>query len=152
MVTHSNILAWRIPWTEEPGGLQSMGSQRVGHNCATKQREHGLADTCESTFLFCEPSILGWFATAAPQIWYTAVREKQNTDTPHFASYCINRNTSKSELRRHLAGPAVTEPQSQLQWNRTKRAWTHPLPASPGKAQTAHNQERINEKQDKVSY
>ena len=30
--THSSILAWRIPWTEEPGGLQSMGSQRVGHN------------------------------------------------------------------------------------------------------------------------
>ena len=32
MATHSGILAWRIQWTEEPGGLQSMGSQRVGHN------------------------------------------------------------------------------------------------------------------------
>ena len=32
MATHSSILAWRIPWTDEPGGLQSMGSQRVGHN------------------------------------------------------------------------------------------------------------------------
>ena len=31
MATHSSILAWRIPWTEEPGGLPSMGSQRVGH-------------------------------------------------------------------------------------------------------------------------
>ena len=30
--THSSILAWRIPWTEEPGRLQSAGSQRVGHN------------------------------------------------------------------------------------------------------------------------
>ena len=30
--THSSILAWRIPWTEEPGGLQSMESQRVGHD------------------------------------------------------------------------------------------------------------------------
>ena len=30
--THSSILAWRIPWIEEPGGLQSMGSQRVGHD------------------------------------------------------------------------------------------------------------------------
>ena len=30
MATHSSILAWRIPWTEEPGGQQSMGSQRVG--------------------------------------------------------------------------------------------------------------------------
>ena len=32
MATHSSILAWRIPWTEEPGRLQSMGSQRAGHN------------------------------------------------------------------------------------------------------------------------
>ena len=32
MATHSSILVWRVPWTEEPGGLQSMGSQRVGHN------------------------------------------------------------------------------------------------------------------------
>ena len=32
MATHSSILAWRIPWTEELGGLQSMGSQRVGHD------------------------------------------------------------------------------------------------------------------------
>ena len=35
MATHSNIHAWKIPWTEEPGGLQSMGSQRVGHDWAT---------------------------------------------------------------------------------------------------------------------
>ena len=34
MATHSSILAWRIPWTEEPGRLQSMGLQRVGHNWA----------------------------------------------------------------------------------------------------------------------
>ena len=32
MATHSSILAWRIPWTEEPGGLPSMSSQRVGHD------------------------------------------------------------------------------------------------------------------------
>ena len=32
MASHSSILAWRISWTEEPGGLQSMGLQRVGHN------------------------------------------------------------------------------------------------------------------------
>ena len=35
MATHSSILAWRIPWTEEPGGLQSRGSQRVGHDRQT---------------------------------------------------------------------------------------------------------------------
>ena len=36
MVTHSNILAWKIPWTEEPGSLQSMGLQRVRYDWATK--------------------------------------------------------------------------------------------------------------------
>ena len=35
MATHSSILAWRIPWTQEPGGLQSIGSQRVGHDWET---------------------------------------------------------------------------------------------------------------------
>ena len=35
MATHFSILAWRIPWTEEPGGLQSIGSQKVGHDWAT---------------------------------------------------------------------------------------------------------------------
>ena len=39
MATHSSILAQRVPWTEEPGGLESMGLQRVGHDWATKH-EH----------------------------------------------------------------------------------------------------------------
>ena len=38
MAAHSSILAWRIPWTEEPGGLQSMGSQRVGHDLVIGQQ------------------------------------------------------------------------------------------------------------------
>ena len=38
--THSSILAWRIPWTEKPGGLQSMGSQRVRHNCSDWAYRH----------------------------------------------------------------------------------------------------------------
>ena len=44
MTTHSSILTWRIPWTEEPGELQSMGSQRVGHDLAanTSQGSHCL--------------------------------------------------------------------------------------------------------------
>ena len=38
MATHSSILAWRIPWTEEPGGLLTMGSQRVGHDCGDEHK------------------------------------------------------------------------------------------------------------------
>ena len=37
MATHSSILAWKIPWTEKPGGRRSIGWQRVGHDLATKQ-------------------------------------------------------------------------------------------------------------------
>ena len=37
MATHFSILAWEIPWAKEPGGLQSIGSQKVGQNLATKQ-------------------------------------------------------------------------------------------------------------------
>ena len=44
MATHSSILAWRIPWTEESGGLQSMGSQRDGHAWVT---EHLLTLACD---------------------------------------------------------------------------------------------------------
>ena len=43
MATHSSILAWRIPWTEEPGRLQSMGSQRVGHDWVTSLHFSALA-------------------------------------------------------------------------------------------------------------
>ena len=44
MATHSNILAWRIPWTEEPGRLQSMGSQRVRHDLVTEQQQYTYVD------------------------------------------------------------------------------------------------------------
>ena len=42
LATHSGMLAYEIPWTEEPGGLQSMGPQRVGHNLVTKQQQQSL--------------------------------------------------------------------------------------------------------------
>ena len=42
MATHSSVLAWKFPWTKKPGGLHSMGSQRVGHSLAS---EHIFAPT-----------------------------------------------------------------------------------------------------------
>ena len=42
MATHSSVLAWRLPWTEEPGGLQSTGSQRVKHNWSEVAGTHAL--------------------------------------------------------------------------------------------------------------
>ena len=52
MATHSYIHAWRIPWTEEPGELQSMGSQRVGHDRVTK---HTCNSTVKKSFLCLFP-------------------------------------------------------------------------------------------------
>ena len=43
MATHPSILAWEIPWTEEPGGLQFMGSQRVRHDLMSKQQQQTQA-------------------------------------------------------------------------------------------------------------
>ena len=50
MATHSSILSWRIPWTEEPGGLQSMGLQRVGQDWATKTHAHTHTHTHTHTY------------------------------------------------------------------------------------------------------
>ena len=47
MATHFSVLAWKIPWTEEPGGLQSMGSQRVGHNLSTKAPSPGASQVAQ---------------------------------------------------------------------------------------------------------
>ena len=59
MATHSSTLAWKIPWTEKPGRLQSMGSQRVSHDRVTKQCSthwqklrvftHDDSDTCKTS-------------------------------------------------------------------------------------------------------
>ena len=45
MANHFSILAWEIPWTEEPGGLQAMGSQRAGLDLVTKQQQHAKRKT-----------------------------------------------------------------------------------------------------------
>ena len=50
MAIHSTILAWRIPWTEKPGGIQSMESQRVGHDFVTKQPQQH-EETCSKSIL-----------------------------------------------------------------------------------------------------
>ena len=67
MATHSSILAWKIPWIEEPGWLQSMGSQRAGHDLVTKQQivnkikikhlEHceSESEVTQSNLTLCDP-------------------------------------------------------------------------------------------------
>ena len=52
MATHSSILNWEIPWTEEPGGLQSTGSQRVRHDLVIEQQDAKLLQSC---LTLCDP-------------------------------------------------------------------------------------------------
>ena len=55
MATRSSVLAWRIPWTVEPGGLQSLGLQRVGRDRATNNFIFSLSKGGKGTFLFLRP-------------------------------------------------------------------------------------------------
>ena len=72
MATHSNIPAWRVPWTEEPGGLQSMVSQRVGHDLSD------LAHTLGEDGKY----ILSWKGSAHSLLfYYEAFREEAFHDS-----------------------------------------------------------------------
>ena len=71
MATHFSILAWRIPWTEKPGGLQSMGPQRAGHDRATNTFSFTVGDSESLQSLRTTDYIGGWFSS-----W-------------HFATFCL---------------------------------------------------------------
>ena len=66
MATHSSTLAWKIPWTEEPGGLQPMGSQRVGHEWASSWSFWGEEMVPEN--LRCSPKAPE-LLMAEPELW-----------------------------------------------------------------------------------
>ena len=61
-IPHSSILAWEVPWTEEPGRLQFMRSQRVSHNSVTKQQQtHGTTARIKSDFSEALCTMLGTY-------------------------------------------------------------------------------------------
>ena len=68
MATHSSILAWRIPYTEEPGGLQSMGSQRIGHDRVAKQSTIYLCTESEVTYSE-SLDISAWMTEPRSTVW-----------------------------------------------------------------------------------
>ena len=82
MATHSSILAWEMPWTEEAGGLQSMESHRVGHNLATKQ-QHYIHETTMTIFAtnkfiisksFPHPFYLSLILSVVKTLWLDSTR------------------------------------------------------------------------------
>ena len=88
MVIHSSILAWRIPWTEEPGGLKSMGSQRVGHDWSDLACIHGVGlpyHMCEKVrstpFLF-------WYLSWLLSFKQLRKASGSGPSNPSWAFYC----------------------------------------------------------------
>ena len=71
MATYSSIRAWRIPWTEEPGGLQSTGSQRVRHDLAIKQQLPWTSARRKTSDMY-------HFKTEGVQFWQNAVLFETN--------------------------------------------------------------------------
>ena len=66
MATHSSILAWRIPWTEGPGGLQSVGSQRIGHDRMTKHSTAHVDPEGQASSSACHLCVLYMGASHLP--------------------------------------------------------------------------------------
>ena len=86
MATHSSILAWRIPWTEEPGRLRSMASQRVGHDWSDSARASGFAYSLSpplflSEFYLCFKALIGVSPATYPP-------------TSHLSFKCCNTETA----------------------------------------------------------
>ena len=89
MATHSSILAWRVPWTEEPGGLQSLGLQRVRHNLMTQhstKNARGPLYSCivlEGKELFHQSDLCKqpWFLVLEIFSVTTKIQQKQNKTT-----------------------------------------------------------------------
>ena len=75
IVTHSNILAWEVPWTEEPGRLQSMGSQRVGHDWAYTHNNYSWAQLLK-WWTMCTRTQLGAGWPVSPSSVLTALEQE----------------------------------------------------------------------------
>ena len=94
MATQSSILAWRIPWTEEPGGLQSMGSQRVRHDWASSLHSYlikseNMEESCQNK----QTTVLNllwyhWDKISSTKIWNTWPLKKHDTPKVIFYSQC----------------------------------------------------------------
>ena len=120
--THSSVLAWRIPGTEEPGGLPSMGSHRVGHNWSDLAADsvcfHCFSLPLESSKVFLTLSIpllpLSWILSEQPSSFTTpgetglhrvpgdcliAKSSRQFPSSPHLTSYPMGRGWSCLSLK-----------------------------------------------------
>ena len=91
MATHSSILAWRIPWTEEPGGLLFIKSHRVGHDWSNLACMHALEKEMAT-----HSSVLAWRIPGTEEPWWAAVYGVTESRTR------LKRHSSSSSSKRRL--------------------------------------------------
>ena len=108
MATHSSIRAWRIPWTEEPGGLESMGSQRVRHDWVTNTTlplllKEGLLQA-PSRALLRAPGACP-VAFLAAQVDSLTVSRETATSVPDHTAASLNTSTSTAVPKVPLSSP-----------------------------------------------
>ena len=95
MVAHSSVLAWRIPGTEEPGGLPSLGSHRVGHNCS----ELAAAAALQTSFISCAQLALSFHLSQPSSIGGTYVDGKGSSYT---SVHSLTSNQPVSKLNGYM--------------------------------------------------
>ena len=104
MATHSTILAWEISWTEEPGRLQSIGSQRVRHNWV---RTHTHTTICQVLSQALKPQL----ACRKPP-WSVRLCISEDVSFLQVSGTCSKSHTASSKAARHPQG----SPQGQCSW------------------------------------
>ena len=99
MATHSSILAWKIPWTEEPGRLQSMGSQTVGHDWVTSFHFTSLRTftICAETPILWPPHVESWLIGKDPDAGRDWGQEEKETTEVEMAGWHHRLNGHESE-------------------------------------------------------
>ena len=115
MATHSSILAWRTPWTEKPGRLQSLGLQRVGHNLATEQEQQQklYAESCYYNFKRLNGREV--FVKHITNEELTAEYIKMLKNKKYINQYIHSRNTStKGCIRMSIAALFIMTPIIQI--------------------------------------
>ena len=112
IATRSSILAWKIPWTEKPGGLQSMGSQRVGYDWATRQ-SHTYSYLLASLGwpIFIHLFTLHLFKLCWLRVRYFSVNSMFAINTNQWRAweFCVLTTLSST-------APATSKPQHHLPW------------------------------------
>ena len=120
MATHSSILAWRIPWTEEPGGLQSMGSQRVRQNWSNLASllKHYLA---EIILLFSV-----WLLLSQTSLWISDGHSNTNGILADSIREGLSTTIFLEQEKKVLPSPsllATWEASERSQWTQETRGW-----------------------------